>query len=98
VNFFDKLICIISINTKSREDIRILLLQNGFKRQEKQGNTYWKIYNSASGKEKFCLLKEIDGTECIFHILRLDRAEMHLRKHGKKNQKRECRNNNCSDK
>jgi hypothetical protein len=83
VNFFDKLICNCSINTKSREEVRILLLQNGFKRQEKQENTNWKIYNSASGKERLCLLKEIDGTECTFHTSRLDRAEMHLRKHGK---------------
>jgi cell division protein ZapA (FtsZ GTPase activity inhibitor) len=83
VNFFDKLICITSINTKSKKNIRILLFQNGFKRQEKQENTNWKIYNSASSKEKLCLLKEIDGTECTFHISRLDRAEMHLKKHGK---------------
>jgi hypothetical protein len=67
VNFFDKLICNCSINTKSKEEVRILLLQNGFKRQKKQENTNWKIYNSASGKERLCLLKEIDGTECTFH-------------------------------
>jgi cell division protein ZapA (FtsZ GTPase activity inhibitor) len=78
------LIYIISINTKIREDIRILLLQNNFKRQEKQENTHWKIYNSASDKERFCLLKEIDGTECTFHASKLDRTEMHLRKYGKK--------------
>jgi hypothetical protein len=83
VNFFDKLIYITSINTKSRENIRILLLQNGFKRQEKQENTHWKIYNSASDKEKLCLLKEIKGTEYTFQISKLDRKEIHLRKHGK---------------
>jgi hypothetical protein len=84
VNFFDKLICITSINTKSRKDVKIILLQNSFKRQKKQENTHWKIYNSASNKEKLYLLKEINGTECTFHTLKLDRVEMHLRKHGKK--------------
>jgi hypothetical protein len=86
--FFDKLICITSINTKSRKDVRIILLQNSFKKQEKQENTHWKIYNSASNKEKLCLLKEINEIECTFHTSKLDRTEMHLRKYGKENKEK----------
>jgi hypothetical protein len=76
------------MNTKSRKDIRVLLLQNSFKKQKKQENTNRKIYISASNKEKFCLLKEINGTECVFHILKLDKTVIYLRKYEKKTKDR----------
>jgi hypothetical protein len=77
VNFFVKLICTISIDTKSREDIKYIsskTVSKGEKaRKYSLGN-----YNSAFGKEKLCLLKEMDRTEYIFYISRLDRTKIHL--------------------
>src|SRR5690242_5002976 len=70
-----------------RNDIIELLLQNGFKKEEKDENINWELYKSTFRRERVCLLKKIDGTECTFHTPRLDRAEMHLRQHKKNNEK-----------